>query len=135
MDNEDLMDPLNVTEHVLARMKNVGAVFKGATLGLFNIARDAKASLAVRTEASLMAVRRSGELPDYPTLNRFEQSLADPKTKQHAMLGDITVSMPEFAAQNLLLQHPVAWHNEEDEDEEDGDEEHGAQPAENTMVA
>ena len=77
-----------------------------------------------------MAVRRSGELTAYPTLNRFEQTLADPKTKQHAMLGDITVGMPEFAAQNRPPQHAITWVDEEEEE----DEEHEAQPAENAAA-
>ena len=130
MDERDLEDPAQVAERVKARLKNVGAAFKGATFGLFNIARDATASEAVRTEASLMAVRRSGELPAYPTLNRFEQTLADPKIKQHAMLAEIIVGMPEFAAKNNPPQRALSW---VDEDQED-DEENGAPPAENEVA-
>ena len=46
------------------------------------------------------------------------------------MLGDITVSMPEFAAQNRAPQHAIAWVNEEEEE----DEEHEAQPTENEVA-
>ena len=62
MNQEDLDDDDKVAEHLKARLKNVGAMFKGATFGLFNVPRDDTASMAVRTEAVLLSMRRLGEM-------------------------------------------------------------------------
>ena len=130
MDQRDLTDPMHVAQHLKDRLKNIGAVFKGASFGLFSVARDAEVSEAMRTEASLMAVRRSGDLPDYPDLKRFEQTLADPKIKEHATLAEIIVGMPEFAAKNNNPQRAFSWVDEDPED----DEKNEAQPAENVVA-
>ena len=116
MNNEDLMDPRNQVTAVKARLKNVGAVFKGVTFGLFNVPRDDDAANAVRTEATLLAMRRTGELLDYPEIARFEQSFTNTNILQHGMLKEITSSMPELAVRVQGGEAEVSWQNENDRD-------------------
>ena len=63
MNGGDWEDDDKVADHLKARLNNVGAMFKGATFGLFNVPRDIAASLAVRTEATLLSMRRGGQMP------------------------------------------------------------------------
>ena len=63
MNQEDLEDDKQISVILNARLKNVGAMFKGNTFGLFNVPRDPVAAMAVRTEATLLSMRRRNELP------------------------------------------------------------------------
>ena len=63
MNQEDLDDDKQISVVLNARLKNVGAMFKGTTFGLFNVPRDPVAAMAVRTEATLLSMRRRDELP------------------------------------------------------------------------
>ena len=122
MNDADLTEPANQVMAVKARLNNVGAVFKGVTFGLFNVPRDDEAAKAVRTEATLLAMRRTGELLDYPEIARFEHSLTNAKILQHGMLTEITSSMPELEAR---VQGDVAgssWQDEVYRDYEDAAE-------------
>jgi hypothetical protein len=60
-DAEELASDEKVLPAVMARLDNVGCVFKGPTFGLFGVPRNPAASLAVRREAVLLSLRAVGK--------------------------------------------------------------------------
>jgi hypothetical protein len=59
-DEEVMESDKKVLEGVMARLDNVGALFKANTLGLFGVPRNQKAATAVRQEAAMLAMKLIG---------------------------------------------------------------------------